>query len=95
MSVTLEAAEAVRAAMARLPPPPPAAPPPASLPEHIDWPDRLDKSRLTQTLREHGVRRANVRLNTGRPMYAFNGLQYLTLPLEYRPPAGTYGKNVS
>jgi hypothetical protein len=50
---------------------------------------------LSQLFREYGVRRENVRLNTGSDRYAFNGLQHSLLPEEYQPPAGTYGKNVS
>ena len=43
-------------------------------------------------LRRHGVRRENVRLNTGTDRFAFNALQINFLPEEYKPPPGSYGK---
>ena len=48
-----------------------------------------------QTLRAYGVRRENVRLNTGKDVYAFNKAQVSFLPSEYRPPAGSHGKAAS
>ena len=33
--------------------------------------------------------------NTGKPRFAFNKLQMMTLPKAYRPPKGTGGGNVS
>ena len=41
------------------------------------------------TMRRRGVRRENVRLNTGRRLYAFNWLQQSMLPEAYRPPKGS------
>eukprot|EP01052_Picozoa_sp_SAG31_P009879 SAG31_NODE_529_length_14420_cov_20.000140_12_plen_83_part_00 len=51
-----------------------------------------DERVILDTLRRHGVRRENVRLNTGTDRYAFNALQMNFLPEEYKPPAGSYGK---
>ena len=48
-----------------------------------------------QVLRAHGVRRENVRLNTGKDIYAFNKAQVPFLPEEYRPPPGSHGKVAS
>ena len=33
--------------------------------------------------------------NTGKPQYAFNVLQVMTLPDPYKPPIGCFGKNKS
>ena len=54
----------------------------------------LDPSVMTTeqaraVLRGYGVRRENVRLNTGRRLYAFNWLQQTMLPEPYRPPDGS------
>lgn len=46
-----------------------------------------------QTLRGYGVRRENVRMNTGSDRFAFNAVQRNFLPEEYKPPEGAYGKN--
>jgi hypothetical protein len=35
------------------------------------------------------------RLNTGSDNYAFNSFQQALLPEIYRPPAGSYGANVT
>ena len=48
-----------------------------------------------QTLRSYGVRRENVRLNTGKDTFAFNAIQVKFLPEEYRPPPGAAGKGTS
>ena len=40
-------------------------------------------------MRRRGVRRENVRLNTGRRLYAFSWLQRQALPAPYRPPDGS------
>eukprot|EP01043_Picozoa_sp_COSAG02_P034496 COSAG02_NODE_2415_length_8913_cov_2.989676_8_plen_997_part_00 len=48
-----------------------------------------------QVLRAYGVRRENVRLNTGKDVYAFNKVQASFLPEEYRPPPGSHGKAAS
>lgn len=42
-----------------------------------------------QIMRRGGVRRENVRLNTGRRLYAFNWLQQMALPEAFRPPDGS------
>ena len=39
-------------------------------------------------MRRLGVRRENVRLNSGRRLYAFNWIQKTMLPEEYRAPEG-------
>ena len=39
--------------------------------------------------------RPQVRLNTGLDWFAFNALQQGFLPMQYRPPAGSYGRNTS
>jgi hypothetical protein len=46
-------------------------------------------------MRSRGVRRHNVKKNTGKPQYAFNVLQVMTLPDPYKPPIGCFGKNKS
>jgi hypothetical protein len=45
---------------------------------------------LCQLLRKHGGRRKNVWANTGKPFYAFNGLQTSMIPACYRAPNGTF-----
>lgn len=42
-----------------------------------------------EAMRQQGVRRENVRQNTGRRLYAFNWMQQKFLPAAYRPPEGT------
>ena len=46
-------------------------------------------SEAVQAMRRRGVRRENVRLNTGKRLYAFNFLQQNFLPEAYRPPEGS------
>jgi hypothetical protein len=53
------------------------------------------QSSCCQVLRAHGVRRENVRLNTGSDTFAFNKAQLSFLPAEYTPPRGSYGKGAS
>ena len=48
-----------------------------------------DPDDAVHTMRRRGVRRENVRLNTGRRLYAFNWLQQSMLPEPYRPPKGS------
>ncbi|KAK7248003.1 phosphatidylinositol-3,4-bisphosphate 4-phosphatase [Aureococcus anophagefferens] len=53
----------------------------------------FDERMLCKLLRAHGVRRRNLLLNTGQDKYAFNAVQVKSLPVCYRPPAGTYTGN--
>lgn len=53
------------------------------------------KAQVIGTLRSYGVRRENVRLNTGQDRYAFNQVQLKFLPADYRPPANAYGSSIS
>ena len=39
-----------------------------------------------------GTRRDNVEKNIGKRIYAFNSVQRSTLPAQYQPPVGTFGK---
>ncbi|RQM24576.1 hypothetical protein B5M09_004599 [Aphanomyces astaci] len=50
---------------------------------------------LCQTMRERGVRRTNVLVNTGKTMYAFNALQLKCLPSCYQPPPHTAHSSVT
>lgn len=60
--------------------------------------NEINQSKLFQqmldTLRSEGVRRTNTTKNIGVNKYAFNSLRVMTLPKLYRPPAGSYSKNI-
>lgn len=47
-----------------------------------------------EIMRKHGVRRHNVWANTGQRDFAFNGINYTSLPRCYRPPNGSYSGSV-
>merc|ERR1711953_144723 len=46
---------------------------------------------IMDDMRMNGVRRENCRKNLDRYLYAFQGIQLQTFPLDYRPPKGSYG----
>ena len=62
---------------------------------HQQSEQQQQQAQLLESMRGHGVRRENVRLNTGVDLFAFNSLQTSFLPAHYRPPPGSYGKNAS
>lgn len=54
--------------------------------------DQLHFQQTLDVLRSQGTRIRNAEKNVGVPLYAFNALQVVTLPKNYRPPEGTYKK---
>lgn len=48
-----------------------------------------------EIMRRHGVRRHNVWANTGQRNFAFNGINYTSLPKCFKPPAGCYSGSVN
>ena len=48
-----------------------------------------------EIMRRHGVRRHNVWSNTAQRNFAFNGINYTSLPKCFRPPAGCYSGSVN
>ena len=55
----------------------------------------VDKIKLIELMRSHGVRREIVRCNVGSDRYAFSEIQLPFLPEEYRPPDGTYASKIA
>jgi len=47
-----------------------------------------------EIMRRHGVRRYNVWANTGQKNFAFNGINYTSLPKCFKPPPGCYSGSV-
>ncbi|GMH66738.1 hypothetical protein TrRE_jg2062 [Triparma retinervis] len=47
-----------------------------------------------EIMRRHGVRRHNVWANTGQRNFAFNGINYQSLPKCFKPPAGCFSGSV-
>jgi inositol polyphosphate-4-phosphatase len=47
-----------------------------------------------EIMRRHGVRRHNVWANTGQRNFAFNGINYTSLPKCMKPPPATYSGSV-
>ena len=45
-------------------------------------------------MRDVGVRRHNVEINTGKRLYAFGRTHYSYLPRELRPPVGSFRGSV-
>ena len=55
----------------------------------------ISGKKSAEVMRRFGTRRHNVWANTGQRDYAFNGINYSSLPKCYRPPPGSYSGSIA